>query len=316
MKQMNIVYAANENYAKLVWISACSLFENNKDYKIKLYLISDKIAEESISKIRQLVTKYGGELVVVDFLVISYGLENAQIFSGGKTTYARLFLLDTVSEDKILYLDCDTMIMGSLNDLWNTDIEEYYVAGVRDMVVPHIRYGVGLKYSEPYINAGILLMNVKKMKEDNLENRFVDYITALNGKIPCHDQGVINHVCRGKIQLISPNYNVMTPMFYYLADEIRAFYELDEYYSDKEMEEARQAPKIVHFTAGWYIRPWFSGSKHPYADIYRSYYERSPWSHIPMVKGTVHKKIRFMKWLYKVLPFSLFVKIAKWKRGN
>jgi lipopolysaccharide biosynthesis glycosyltransferase len=74
MNQMNVIYAANENYAKLVWISACSLFKNNKNCRIKVYLISDNITEESIRNIKKLVEEYHGELVVIDFYEVTYGL--------------------------------------------------------------------------------------------------------------------------------------------------------------------------------------------------------------------------------------------------
>lgn len=316
MKRMNIAYAANENYAKLVWISACSLLENNKDFTIKLYLISDNIFAESIQKIERLVKQHGGELVVINFSDISYGLENAQIFSGSKTTYARLFLPDVIDEEKLLYIDCDTLIMGSLNELWGMDMDNLYVAGVQDMVVPHIRYGIGLDHSAPYLNAGVLLMNIKKMKLDGLLKKSVNYLKEMNGLVPCHDQGIINHVCKEFINVISPDYNVMTPMFYYSANEIKSFYELEEYYSAEEIKAACKTPKIIHFTAGWYIRPWFASSKHPYAKVFKDYYNRSPWGTLPMAKGTVHKKLRLMRLMYKILPFRLYVKIAKWKREH
>lgn len=316
MNQMNVIYAANENYAKLVWISVCSLLENNKNCRIKVYLISDNITEESIRSIEKMVEEYHGELVVLDFYKITYGLENAGIFSGSKTTYARLFIPNIIPEDKLLYLDCDTLIMGALDDVWNLDISDVYVAGVQDTVVPHIRQGIGLEYSDKYLNAGILLMNIKKMRKDNLQKKFVGYIKEMHGSVPCHDQGVINHVCRNNIVVLPLVYNVMTPVFQYSSDEIMKFYELEGYYTDSEIQEARNKPKIIHFTAGWFIRPWFLGSKHPYAEIYNKYYDISPWKNVSRDKGTIHKKIRLIKKMYNVLPFGLFVRIAKWKRGH
>ena len=315
MNQMNVIYAANENYAKLVWISACSLFKNNKNCRIKVYLISDNITEESIRNIKKLVEEYHGELVVIDFYEVTYGLENADIFSGSKTSYARLFIPNIITEDKLLYLDCDTLVMGTLDDIWNLDISDVYVAGVQDTVVPHIRYGIGLEYSDTYLNSGVLLMNVKKMREDDLQRKFVDYIKEMQGSVPCHDQGVINHVCKDSILVLSLIYNVMTPVFEYTSDEIMKFYELKHYYTDSEIQGARKNPKIIHFTAGWYVRPWFSNSKHPYAETYNKYYDISPWKNVSRGKGTIHKKVRLIKMMYNVLPFRIFVKIAKWKRG-
>lgn len=314
MEQMNVLYAANENYAKLVWISVCSLLKNNKNYRIKVYLISDNITEEGIRNIEKIVEEHHGELVVLDFYKITYGLENADIFSGSKTAYARLFIPNVIPESKLLYLDCDTLIMGALDNVWNLDISDVYVAGVQDTVVPHIRRGIGLEYADAYLNSGVLLMNVEKMRKNDLQKKFVDYIKEMQGSVPCHDQGVINHVCRDRIVVLPLAYNMMTPVFQYSSNEIMKFYELESYYTDSEIQEARNNPKIIHFTAGWFVRPWFLGSKHPYAEIYNKYYDISPWKNVPRDKGTIHKKIRLMKTMYNILPFGLFVRIAKWKR--
>ena len=258
----------------------------------------------------------GIKVLFFDFDNITYGLENADIFSGSKTAYARLFLPNIIEDDRLLYLDCDTLVNGSLTDLWNLNMDNAYVAGVQDMVVPHIRTGIGLTHSDVYLNSGVLLMNIRKMQCDNLQQKFVAYIEEMNGSVPCHDQGVINHVCAGYIKVLPAEFNVMTPMMYHSADEIRRFYELEQFYTNNEMKEACRNPKVIHFTAGWYVRPWFSGSKHPYAKIYKEYYNQSPWGTKPMAKGTVHKKIRLMRLMYKILPFGLYVEIAKWKRKH
>lgn len=99
----------------------------------------------------------------------------------------------------------------------------------------------------------------------------------MNGKISCHDQGIINHVCKNKIKTISCTYNVMTPFFYLSSLQIKEIFELKDYYNDIEIKEAISHPHILHFTAGWHIRVWYSNSKHPYAHLFKKYYNLSPW---------------------------------------
>lgn len=72
----------------------------------------------------------------------------------------------------------------------------------------------------------------------------------MNGKISCHDQGIINHVCKNKIKTISCTYNVMTPFFYLSSLQIKEIFELKDYYNDIEIKEAISHPHILHFTAG------------------------------------------------------------------
>ena len=80
-----------------------------------------------------------------------------------------------------------------------------------------MRLVVGLKYNDRYINSGVILINLKKWREDNLEKKFIDFINKYNGDVPCADQGTINGVCKNKILIIHPKYNTMTPMFSFSA---------------------------------------------------------------------------------------------------
>lgn len=80
------------------------------------------------------------------------------------TPYTLLRLLaDKVKEipDKILYLDIDMMANGDISELYNTDVSEYEYAAVRE------KYGSKLIRPD-YINAGMLLLNIKKIKETKL----------------------------------------------------------------------------------------------------------------------------------------------------
>ena len=314
---LNVVYAANENYAPLVWVSVKSLLEHN--YKcfglIKVYLISDGIKNDSLDKIEQVIKEFDGELIVIDINAFDQYLRNIQLlFAGGKTSYARLFIGEKISEEKILYLDCDTYVNNSLLDLWETDISQYYVAGVQDIVVPRLRLEVDLLVDDPYINAGIMLINLDKWRKDSISEQFINYIVSKEGSVPCHDQGTINHVCKGNILVLPCRYNVMTPLLSMKGHELKNLYDLADYYSDEEVSTAVKKPAIIHFTAGWFIRPWFSNSNHPYRDKFIDLYSMSPWKNVLLKKGKLNRKSFLMKVAYSIVPFGLYSKLVKWKR--
>lgn len=61
--------------------------------------------------------------------------------------------------DKIIYLDVDTVINNDIAELYNQDIEDYEIGCVRDVFI------FGQKLNKTYFNSGMLLMNMKKIKE-------------------------------------------------------------------------------------------------------------------------------------------------------
>lgn len=315
METLTIAYATDENYAKLVWCSLKSLLENNANFfTVKAYIISDNLSNSSKDKLSNLISSYNGKICFIEFDSIAYGLDNACTFQNGKTSYARLFLAQIVKENKILYLDCDTLINHSLCDLWNTDLEGYYIAGVKDIIAPQLKQDIQLLPTDIYINAGILLINIQEWKKNKIESQFIVYIKKMNGKISCHDQGIINHVCKNKIKTISCTYNVMTPFFYLSSLQIKEIFELKDYYNDIEIKEAISHPHILHFTAGWHIRVWYSNSKHPYAYLFKKYYNLSPWKKTPLPLGHLTLKIKVLRNIFKILPFSIYLKILRIKR--
>lgn len=177
METLTIAYATDENYAKLVWCSLKSLLENNANFfTVKAYIISDNLSNSSKDKLSNLISSYNGKICFIEFDSIAYGLDNACTFQNGKTSYARLFLAQIVKENKILYLDCDTLINHSLCDLWNTDLEGYYIAGVKDIIAPQLKQDIQLLPTDIYINAGILLINIQEWKKNKIESQFIAYI--------------------------------------------------------------------------------------------------------------------------------------------
>ena len=146
-------------------------------FTVKAYIISDNLSNSSKDKLSNLISSYNGKICFIEFDSIAYGLDNACTFQNGKTfNNARLFLAQIVKENKILYLDCDTLINHSLCDLWNTDLEGYYIAGVKDIIAPQLKQDIQLLPTDIYINAGILLINIQEWKKNKIESQFIAYI--------------------------------------------------------------------------------------------------------------------------------------------
>jgi lipopolysaccharide biosynthesis glycosyltransferase len=106
--------------------------------------------------------------------------------------------------DKNLYLDSDTIATRDLGALWNIDISDYYMAGACDISARFRELGF-----ETFVNAGVLLMNLEKMRKDNIEEKLFRFMAEHGDLINDAVQDLINYVMRGKIKLIPDIFNYL-----------------------------------------------------------------------------------------------------------
>ena len=99
------------------------------------------------------------------------------------TPYYRLLIPKVLPQyvDKAFYLDADMVVNGSLSELYHTELGDNYIAGVRDAYISHIGYlpNDNFHKGDLYINAGMLLCNLNKIRQDNLAEKFINMIYLL-----------------------------------------------------------------------------------------------------------------------------------------
>lgn len=101
------------------------------------------------------------------------------------STFGRLFEASLLPEwvEKVIHVDCDTMIMSSLEPLWNTDMTGKTVAGALECIGDNYKTEIGLKPEDTYINAGNIMLNLKKSErtaqKKNLRNTFPHILNFL-----------------------------------------------------------------------------------------------------------------------------------------
>lgn len=305
--ELNIAYSSDNNFIRHVYISIKSLFESQGNNNINIYLVDNSISNENKNLLNQLAESFNREITYLSFDEIERDLQGVTLWGGSLSTYARLFLARLIKKDKVLYIDGDTVVVDDLSSLFTLDISKYYMACVQDTAGPKYREEVGIDYHNKYINAGVALLNLKKWREENLEKKFLSFIHEFNGSVPCCDQGVFNGVCKGKILILPPKYNVMTPILTFSALESKRLFEIPEYYSQNEIDDAKNSPIIIHYTGGLYVRPWFKNSDHPKKDIYIKYLNESPWKDVSLTKQDIGLRTKMMKFAYFNLPFNIFI---------
>ena len=316
-EKINIVVASDENYVPHLETLVVSIAENNKNTGLILVHVFDGgIKPESVASIQRLKEGYEN----LDFQFYSM---NGTIISNllgvnikkdrSLATYARVFIPDLIKDDRALYLDVDAIVLDSLVGLYLLDMEDYAIAGVRDSN-PVLRHrNVGLSDSDVYINAGMILWNLKKCREINMVKQCVDFVRSRNGEVDAMDQGTINGVLgkQGLIQVIHPRYNTFTSLFQLKKQDVLDIYGLPEYYSDTELMEARNAPVFVHFTPNMTTRPWVKHCTHPLRERYWEYRKMTDFKDFNLDGDKRALKLRLMGMIYRNFSKVVYISLAR-----
>jgi len=201
---IHIAYCPDDGYAEPTCVSMASILANTKS-KVHFHVISNRLSDENKAKLSSLSERfpygkwnyYGFEfddkvLTIPEHLTVE--------------TYYRLFLSAIFPKlERIIYIDCDTVVNGEIAELWNEDLEGKVVGVVTDIVDSSKRSKIlDLEYDWYYFNAGILLLDLKKFSElytlDNLPkiisivfNKYVENNEPWNA-----DQEVINYLMKGE----------------------------------------------------------------------------------------------------------------------
>ena len=312
---LSVVYSSDDKYAQHTGVSMISLLENNRHFiNIEIYIIDNKISKENRGKLVIIVDKYNRKLIFIDFSEYIDKLNLDMEWSISISAYARLFISDMLPNnvETVLYYDCDSIILNKLDEIWHENIDGYLLAGVKDTVGNNIKKAVGMELNSDYINSGMLLINLKKWREENILEKFMEFIEIHNGNVMHHDQGVINGTLKGSIKILPLRYNVMTVFYTMKLNDILKYYDIEgEFYSEAEIEEALTNPVFIHFTPGFVLRPWFKGCKHPKKELYLKYLEKSPWKDCKLFNDTSPIQVKVVNWIYRNIPFDISNKIVK-----
>ena len=154
--------------------------------------------------------------------------------------------------DKILYLDGDILVYKDLDKLFNINLENYYAAVVDDMTANKDGHAKLLGVDK-YFNSGVMLLNLKKMREDDIPIKLIDYKIATQDDISFMDQNAFNYVFCNNIKFISPNFNYMKPNYKKFSNkELSSYYNL----SDDEFKEIQKNHAILHISNK--NKPWIT----------------------------------------------------------
>lgn len=283
---MNILYTFNDKFVPQVAAAITSVCENNKDIEdICFYLMVLNVTSENKEKLETYIHSYNREVCFIELKDINQYFDFSFDTTGWSPIVLARLLIDRLLPDsvqRILYLDGDTIVRGSLKDLWDTDLKGCAIGASLEPTYAHDKKGlIGLK-GMPYYNAGVLLIDLANWRNNNVGEKIISFYSSYNGRLFSNDQDAINGSQKGKIYTLSPKYN-----YYNIFDQYPYSFlsRLCDYsYVDKEMfDEARENPVIVHYLGE--ERPWRIGNHHRFKSDYDQYLNMTPWKGMNYEEG-------------------------------
>ena len=226
-KYVNLVYITDERYAMPTYVSMRSIKKNkNPDVYYYVHVICDNVR----SRFKQQMMTLESDDFSIRFVEKSHMLDkyNIKKVNSIPITACWKFFLGEIfpGMDKILYIDGDTLILKDLYELYSIDLEDKYAGVVKDFKVCN-KYATRffkelVKKNNGYFNSGMMLLNLKKMRDEEIGDVMVQY--RLNGINYFADQDALNVCFKGDVKYIDVKFNYIASNILYSPDEIKNFY--------------------------------------------------------------------------------------------
>lgn len=286
-----VVCAADNNYVMPLAVTVRSAIENleNKSSRINFFIIDGGISDQNKDKIKKSLplqksevtfltrpTQLMSEIETAHQYCVKNSIESHKHIS--LASYYRLLIAEILPQKftKVIYLDCDLVVKGHLEEIWNIDIADKYVLAIPDMWISSVSAHNGLlNYQElgiesdaKYFNAGVIVINMERWRSEKIFLQAIDYFKHNKSYVRFHDQDILNALLAGKWSELDPRWNVTPGIYEYSCWQESPFTE-DVY------NQLINEPYIIHFAAG--DKPWNS-QKTLMKEHFFHYVDMTEWS--------------------------------------
>ena len=220
-KEIPLFFTIDNGYAPFLAVALNSAIKNADPNRLyKAIVLHQDLSETNISKLQALETEnFKIELTPMkaNFEALDDRMSNrlrCDYFT--LTIYFRLFIPAMFPQyDKGIYIDSDVVLTDDIGKLFDIDIADNFIGACNDLSIadipPLVAYtenAVGVNAKE-YINSGVLLMNLKKMRECDLEGHFLNLLNTYHFDSIAPDQDYLNAMCNGKIHYLDEGWDAM-----------------------------------------------------------------------------------------------------------
>nr|WP_255558277.1 glycosyltransferase family 8 protein [Zhongshania aquimaris] len=302
---MHVACAANKGYLHYAAVMLSSLLLHNARSNISIHFLhDDSVNSLDLEKLSVIASRSKANFYSYNIDSHNY-YQFPEIGRFGKLAWYRLFLAEILpSIQRVLYLDVDIIIRGSISDMWGMDLEGMPIAAVHNPIYPymnrHFLRSICVEESE-YFNSGVILMDLHHWREGNYGQRLIDCVRN-STELHLPDQNILNIVFKGLWKPLEPKWNAQNSIYEMKGSEM--------FFSPEALQEARESPVVVHFIS--HYKPDHYRCKHPFRGEFRRLLASLEWAD-SSVKGVSIENI-VVRLFPESFGWRLEKKIAKYKR--
>jgi lipopolysaccharide biosynthesis glycosyltransferase len=292
---VNILMCTNALFQQHAAVCLASLLTNNPDFFFNVVIVGRTTEELDEEKLQRSLTRFANASLT--FRKFAPPADLLLPLSPGAhytiDTYTRVWLAEFFAEtvDRVLYLDADIVVVGSIASLWSTDLVGALMGAVD---IPGSDQGVtrlGMRAEDGYFNAGVLLIDLARWRATKAEQTIIDYIQAYPERLE-YDQDALNACFYRVTKRLDYKWNVIRPFF---REPLALPLERSE------IEAIRREALIIHFNGG--SKPWSYFCDHPRRDEYEKYLRMTEWrDYVPPDRTPLN---RLRKVMSSILPNSV-----------
>lgn len=249
----------DKNYLNQFYALMTSLIENHSGGQLEIHAITEGISAAEKNEISLVIGKSGN---TISFYEVDPSLVRQFVLSSQWTSvvYYRLFFPGLIPKSikRLIYLDCDTLVINSLLPLYSTNLDNYPIGAVYDNYVKTQPY-LDIVNEGEYFNSGVLVIDIEKWNEQEISEKAFRYLAEYPEKILFVDQCALNAVLRNNWKKLNSRFNLMYSV-------------LPEGAGKNELSELLDDGVIVHFTLQ---RPWNMLCTNRLRQLYFYYLRRS-----------------------------------------
>ncbi len=314
MKKVPVVISSDNKIFFTVGVVLVSLLENASPetfYEINVLLASD-VTTENKEKLLKLYDTYKN--MTLNMVDMGAKFRDIPHTSGYHVNYVSAYKM-LVPEmfpqyDKVIYLDTDILVRDDLQEFYNQNIGENYIAGVPipsyDISNTQLLTLLDIPTLDYYINAGVILMNLKKIRTDGIDKQWISLLGSYKGSV---DQHILNKVCYGMTCHVPLKYNVC-------FSELQAYKNEQTYcyYSPFDVRNAIENPSVFHWTGKQ--KPWIYSNVF-LAQEWLQYFSKTPFkTHLTRKKlDKLTGENSSVKRIVSILNVPI-LKVKEWKNGD
>ncbi len=260
--EITIFFTADEAYAPFLATAIASAVENSSSARrYRAVILHQGISDDTLSRI----TALARENFKIEPIEMTHSFDGLDDRMSNRlrcdyftlTIYFRLFIPEMFPElDRAIYIDSDVVLTDDIAKLYDTDIGDCLIGACPDLsiadVPPLVEYtenAIGMAHGE-YINSGVLLMDLKALRDCRLGARFLEILNTYHLDTVAPDQDYLNAMCRGRIFYLDGVWDAMP----------------------NDSKEPLESPSLIHYNL--FSKPWCRDGVQ-YADVFWSYADKS-----------------------------------------